>query len=235
MARLSLLYRLPRGINRYTRSKPVVRVPLGVTSAAACENICRMNRLPAIGFQPGEPLKQALSSCSSSFTEPRASRLFPKLESPASSAILSAESSCLRFMVRSILKVRTKLLSDGRKTLLHRPQRHLRQDRRGQKMHVHPRETPTHQTARGDEREHLVIARCGHARQRGEGIEKLLSLGQVTAGQLANDEVVRADLGLLKEFDERGISPAQMIHPDGGINEHRRLASGPRPPARNRD
>jgi len=137
-------------------------------------------------------------------------------------------------LVRSVLKVRAKLLSDGRKTLLHRPQRHLRQDRRGQKMHVHPPEIPTHQTARGDKREHLVMARCRHARQRGEGIEKLLSLGQVTAGQLANDEVVRADLGLLKEFDERGISPAQMIHPDGGINEHRRLASGPRPPARNR-
>src|SRR5256885_9705436 len=29
MARLSLLYRVPRGINRYHRSKPVVRVPLG--------------------------------------------------------------------------------------------------------------------------------------------------------------------------------------------------------------
>jgi hypothetical protein len=47
-------------------------------------------------LQPGEPPEQALSSASSDSTEPVVSRMFPRFERPAGSAILSAESSRVR-------------------------------------------------------------------------------------------------------------------------------------------
>ncbi|HJS89303.1 MAG TPA: hypothetical protein VJ738_04980 [Steroidobacteraceae bacterium] len=51
-------------------------------------------------------------------------------------------------------------------------------------------------------------------RQRGERIEQHGSLGEISARQLSNHEVMGPNLRLLKQFHQRGVAPTQVIYPN---------------------
>lgn len=79
-----------------------------------------------------------------------------------------------------------------------------------------------------DEGQHLVVRRHWRGRERLHEAQDVLTAPQRPARQFTDNERMRQDAALFEQVLEVGIRPAQVIDPDGRVNEHRAYFAGRR-------
>jgi hypothetical protein len=89
--------------------------------------------------------------------------------------------------------------------------------------HIDPANTPTHEAVTLDECNHFFILYDRHGWQSPEQLQGLRAAAYGTTCQFADNKRMALNFGAMKKRDEP-LAMAQMLHPDRGINKHRRLA-----------
>lgn len=110
---------------------------------------------------------------------------------------------------------------------------HAHGGRGGEQVHVDPAQTLAGEPLRVDESKHFAVLDEWRGWKRGERTEDLASPRQVPAREFPDDEDVRPHLPGLEQVLQRRIGPAEVVHPDGRIDEHW-LTSDPRTASPNR-
>jgi hypothetical protein len=91
-------------------------------------------------------------------------------------------------------------------------------------MYIDPANTPTHKAMALNERHHLLILHDRQGWQSPEQLQDLRAPVYGTTCQFVNNKRMALNFGTMKKRDEPELAMAQMLHPDGGINKHQRLA-----------
>lgn len=86
-------------------------------------------------------------------------------------------------------------------------------------MGIDPSHPFSHQTALFDKAKHRPVVQDDQARQRIKQTKSGATLREIPAGELADHERMNGDLVFLQEAGQCPIRAAEMIHPDGGIDE----------------
>jgi hypothetical protein len=87
-------------------------------------------------------------------------------------------------------------------------------------MDIHIAQAEHHQPVILNKLQHFFIS-CG--RRHGQRLEQpkdFLSVLQIPAGQLADDEWMGDHVSFLQEFDEAGAARSEMSNPNGCIDEN---------------
>ena len=92
-------------------------------------------------------------------------------------------------------------------------------------MNVDPPETPSEEHLRFEEQKRFGVMHHGGAWKRGEEGEDFGTSPEVSAGQLSDHEGVHPALAVTQPLRERVAPAAQMVDPDGRIDQHR-LSAG---------
>jgi hypothetical protein len=92
-------------------------------------------------------------------------------------------------------------------------------------MHVDPTESTAHQASTLDECKHFVVIRNRHRRQLADQLEDVAAPRKISAGKLPDDERVCPNQPVFEELRESLVALAQMIYPDGGIDEQAQRAA----------
>jgi hypothetical protein len=85
---------------------------------------------------------------------------------------------------------------------------------------VNPTNAATHQAVALYKCQHFIVAALG---QTGQVLKQEQYFGASTpraARQLANDERVAFDFSAIQQNAEITVAPAEMVHPNGSINQH---------------
>ena len=85
-------------------------------------------------------------------------------------------------------------------------------------MSVDPADSAAHEPVPLDERQHFVVGAGGRLGQSFEERQDLQTAAQRAACQLADNERVTLHFGSAKQIAERRVAPAEMVHPNRGIN-----------------
>jgi hypothetical protein len=87
-------------------------------------------------------------------------------------------------------------------------------------MSVNPADSPTHEAVALNKRQHLIVAAHRHTWQALKQQQYFRAAMQRAARQFANDERVAFNFFPAEQGTQRRVAPAEMIHPDRGINQH---------------
>lgn len=98
-------------------------------------------------------------------------------------------------------------------------------------MHIDPPEAGPRQLVFVDESQHFVVVDLGRLGKRPEKSQHLGTTLQVSTSELADHELMAPDLALLQRGDQAAIPSAQVLDPDGCVDQH--SARPPRPTTRN--
>jgi hypothetical protein len=109
--------------------------------------------------------------------------------------------NCLRVVGMSILLTFELMLAEGDahlachdlKALVPCPQTASVQATGGKEVSINQSDTPPHQVVALDEEQDFIVLNLGYARHRMETRDDLLSVVQISAGQLSEDERVNGD------------------------------------------
>jgi hypothetical protein len=76
-----------------------------------------------------------------------------------------------------------------------------------------------------DEEKNLIVAGHRNPRQRPQQVERIGSMGKIPAGQLAHHPRMHADLLRIQQSDEPAFGRADVVNPNGSIDQNQALLS----------
>src|SRR5262245_55705124 len=120
-------------------------------------------------------------------------------------------------------RLEPKLTRNRSQPLIQRPKRQLHDASGRQQMHVYPTQSSAEELVRFDEFQRLIMLSNGHRRQRRKQCEYSLTLRQASAGELSDHERMDPDLACVELLRKLGIPRAEMIYPNGRVDEQERL------------